>query len=104
MIGSSFRDNLFEMMATQMPEGTNCREQDDEESAAESDSEIRFDYTHDVGVPSYAPGSLEAKDIGALKSISAVRPSRESAEWSQPYSVTDRVDLSAGAFQLLLCA
>jgi len=104
MIGSSFRDNLFEMTAAQMLEGSDICDSGEEDLTGESDQELRFDYTHDLGVPSCGSGMPEARDIGAVKGVSAAKPSREGIEWSLPYSVTDRVDLSAGAFQLLLCA
>ncbi|MHC9544277.1 MAG: hypothetical protein AB9903_32590 [Vulcanimicrobiota bacterium] len=101
MIESNFRENLFGMLALQPNDGSTPDQIEDDNA---EDGDIAFDYTHDLGIPYMESGTFETRSTGSVEGVYSIKPSQETAERCTQYAVSDRVDLSAGAFQLLLCA
>lgn len=101
MIENNFRENLFGMLALPPNDGSTPYQIEDDN---EEDGDIAFDYTHDLGIPDMESGTFETRNTGSVEGVHSLKPSRETAERCTQYAVSDRVDFSAGAFQLMLCA
>jgi|GEM_PF-5871333 len=102
MIGNSFRENLFGLLAAKSGDGSSVS--DSSQTEDEINEDTTFDYTHSLGIPDTESAAFECRKIGNVKEMSPLKSFSENVERYVTYSVCDRVDLSTGAFQLLFSA